>query len=91
MGNKGRLFNFDDGKHPPPLDKSFAGWGKPRSYYIGAWLRRPVRVSRQELFANARFVGRFLIVASIFVPVIIAVMVWNGAFRITTAARWSRV
>ena len=83
MGNKGRLFNYDDGKHPPPLDKFFEGWGKPHTYYHDEGFCPPVVPMRpEELRANAQWAGRFLTFAGVGLPLVFAALHWNGNVRL---------
>ena len=77
MGNKGRLFNFDDGRHPPPLDKLFRGWGKPWTYEKGEVDPPAFPVSQRELRRNARWAGKFFSIVAVGIPL----AVWTLAFR----------
>ena len=75
MGNKGRLFNYDDGRHPPPLDRFFRGWGKPRTYRRGG-VRFPVfPMSQGELRRNARWCGKFLSIVAVAIPLVVWTLV----------------
>ena len=87
MGNKGRLFDYDDGKHPPPLDRFFEAWGEPNTYYRDDGFRPPVfPMRREELRGNAQWAGKFLTFGSVSLPVVFVALHWNGAIRLNLVA-----
>src|SRR5262245_26506328 len=80
--SKGRLFRTDDGDHPPPLDKYFAGWGRIRRYRSGR-IRFPVfPMSRGVLRANARWAGRYLVAMSLGTPTMVGLLARADKVRI---------
>jgi hypothetical protein len=84
--SKGRLFHTDDGKHPPPLDRYFAGWGGLRKYRSGG-VRFPVfPIRREVLGANARWWGRYFVVIGLGTPAVVGLLTYAGKVHLDSAA-----
>jgi hypothetical protein len=80
--SKGRLFKTDDGDHPPPLDKYFAGWGRIRRYQSGR-IRFPFfQMSQRVLRANAGWAGRHLVAVSLGTPTVVGLLAYEDKVRI---------